>query len=222
MLLKLVKPELETAERYQDLARCLHDLLSGSQSQQPSKALLTSRERLGESPYISEYYIQGLSKQFSMEFIVQEARQRSAIGILHTSSRLLERIFTVTHGMPLAMKLIISQFIAGIPLDTELDRLQGAKEQELYRFIYMRLWFKLSIPAQKILVAIDAFTSSASRLMLQTVSKTGDEEFETGIPELVRMALIEPSDHPTAAQRRYSIHPVTRWFINGPTQLTVR
>jgi len=52
--------------------------------------------------------------------------------------------------------------------------------------------------------------------MLQPVSKTTDEEFEAAVPELVRMSLIEPSDHPTAAKRRYSIHPITRWFINAP------
>jgi hypothetical protein len=86
----------------------------------------------------------------------------------------------------------------------------------LYKYIYMRLWFKLSVPAQKVLIAAAAFASSVARFMLQPVSKTSDDEFEIAIPELVRMSLVEPSDHLTAAERRYSIHSITRWFINSP------
>ncbi|CAG1012163.1 hypothetical protein ANRL4_04585 [Anaerolineae bacterium] len=212
----IVVDNLETVEAYEELARQLHGLLSPSQSPQPSRALLTSREKLTEIPYLYDHYIRGLSKPASMGFIEQEAHDRGATGILQAGQRLLDRVFKVTYGMPLAMKLIISQFIAGIPLDTELDRLEEAKEEELYKFIYMRLWFKLSIPAQKVLIAAAAFASSVARFMLQPVSKTTDAEFESAIPELVQMSLIEPSDHPTVAQRRYSIHPITHWFINAP------
>ena len=211
----IVVDNLETVEAYKELARQLHSLLNPSYSPRPSKALLTSRERLA-IPLIYEYHIQGLSKTASIDFVEQEARNRDAAGILKAGLRLLDRIYKVTYGMPLAMKLMVSQFIVGIPLDTELDRLEGAKEEGLYKLIYMRLWFKLSVPAQKILVAAAAFAASVARPMLQPVSKTTDGEFEAAIPELARMSLIDPSDHPTAAQRRYSIHPLTRWFINSP------
>jgi len=159
----IVVDNLETIEAYQELARQLHDLLSPSRSRQPSRALLTSRERLIGIPYICDHYIRGLSKPASMEFIEQEAHDRGAMGILQAGQRFLDRIFKVTNGMPLAMKLIVSQFIAGIPLDTELDRLAGAEEEQLYKFIYMPLWFKLSIPAQKVLLATDAFASSVPK-----------------------------------------------------------
>lgn len=211
----IVVDNLETVESYEELARQLHGLLSPSPASRPSRALITSRERLA-IPYIREYHIQGLSKPASIDFVKQEARNRDALGIQKTGLSLLERIYKITHGMPLAMKLLVSQFIAGIPLDTELDRLEGAREDGLYELIYMRLWFKLSIPAQKILIATAAFAASVARPMLQPVSKTSDDELEAAIPELVRMSLIDPSDHATAAQRRYSIHPMTRWFINSP------
>lgn len=212
----IVVDNLETIQAYDELARQLHGLLSPSQSRQPSRALLTSRERLTNLPYIYDHYIRGLSKPASMDFIRQEAQTRGALGILQAGHSLLDRIFRVTYGMPLAMKLIVSQFLLGIPLDTELDRIEGAKEEEVYRFIYMRLWFKLSIPAQKVLIAAAAFAASVARFMLQPVSKTSDKEFEAAIPELALMSLIESSDHATAEHRRYSIHPLTRWFINSP------
>lgn len=213
----IVVDNLETVVAYEVLARQLHALLSPSQSSRPSRALLTSRERLIDIPYLYDHYIRGLSKPSSIEFMYQEATDRGALGLLQAGQELLDRIFEVTGGMPLAMKLIVSQFLVGIPLDTELERLKEVKEEkELYKYIYMRLWFKLSIPAQKVLISAAAFASSVARFMLQPVSKTSDDEFEVAIPQLVRMSLVEPTDHITAAQRRYSIHSITRWFINSP------
>jgi len=188
----IVVDNLETVEAYEELARQLHDLLSPSSASRPSRALITSRERLA-IPYIYEYHIRGLSKPASIDFVKQEARNRDVPGIQQAGLPLINRIYKVTYGMPLAMKLLVSQFIAGIPLDTELDRLEGAKEDGLYELIYMRLWFKLSIPAQKILIATAAFAASVARPMLQPVSKTSDDEFEAAIPELVRMSLIDLS-----------------------------
>jgi hypothetical protein len=65
-------------------------------------------------------------------------------------------------------------------------------------------------------VAIAAFAASVARFMLQPVSKTRNDEFTAALVELARMSLVEPSDHPMEAERRYSIHQMTRWFINSP------
>jgi NB-ARC domain len=212
----VVVDNLETVHAYETLASQLHRLLSPSQADKPSMALLTSRERLADKAYIYDHYIEGLSEPDSKDFLQQEAENRRAQGLLGAGERLLKRVYTVTRGMPLAMQLIVSQYLVGMALDSELDRLQEAKEDELYEFIYMDLWFKLSIPAQKVMVAAAAFAASSARSMLHPVSRTTEEEFEAAIPELVRMSLIEPSNHPLASERRYSIHPITRWFINAP------
>ena len=210
----IVIDNLETIEAYQDLVRYLKGIMLWK-TDTPSRAILTSRERLFEIPYLFEYYVRGLSQQASFEFLKHETESR-VVGSILISENLMERIYLVTHGMPLAMKLIVSQYIAGIPLDTELDRLQKAKEDDLYEFIYLRLWNKLSVPAKKVLVSAASFGSSVSRSMLQRVSRASDEDFENAIPELIRLSLMEASDHATQAERRYSIHPLTRWFINAP------
>jgi len=210
----IVIDNLETIDAYKDLVRYLEGFMLGK-THTPSRALLTSRERLFEIPYLFDYYVRGLSKQASFEFIQHEIETR-VMGNLVIPENLRERIYLVTHGMPLAIKLIVSQYIAGIPLDTELDRLQKAKEDELYEFIYLRLWNKLNVPAKKILVSAASFGSSVSRSMLQPVSRASDEDFENAIPELIRLSLMEASDHAIQTERRYSIHPLTRWFINAP------
>jgi hypothetical protein len=212
----VVVDNLETVQDYETLALELHSILGSSQADKPSKALLTSRERLVDNSYVYDHYIEGLSEPDSRDFLRQEAENRGAQGLLHTGERLLKRVYTITRGMPLALQLVVSQYLVGIALDSELDRLQEAKEEQLYEFIYMDLWFKLSIPAQKVMVAVAAFTSSAARSMLQPVSRTTEDEFESALTELVRMSLVEPSVHPLSSERRYSIHPVTRWFINAP------
>ena len=212
----IVVDNLETVEAYRALATRVHDLISPGRRGRPTRALFTSRERLVDLPYIFDYYIRGLPKQDSRVFLRQEAKDRNAVGLKNGAPKLFDEIFEITQGMPLAMKLVVSQYLLGIAIDTELERLKGAKEEELYRFLYSRLWFRLSVPAQKVLVAIAAFAASVACFMLQPVSKTRNDEFTAALVELTRMSLVEPSDHPMESQRRYSIHQMTRWFINSP------
>jgi hypothetical protein len=212
----IIVDNLETVDSYSQLAQFLHSLLSPSYSNQASRAVLTSRERLFGIPYIYDHYVRGLSRSDSYDFIRLEANDRGAADLATMTDSLKERIFLITQGMPLAMKLVVSQFIAGIPLDTELDRLQNAKEYELYEYIYLSLWSKLSIPAKKVLVSAASFSSFVSRSMLQPVSRVTDDDLENAVTELVRLSLIEASNDLVAADRRYSIHPLTRWFVNSP------
>lgn len=212
----IIVDNLETIGSYRQLAQFLHSLLSPSYSNQATRAVLTSRERLFGIPYIYDHYVRGLSRSDSYAFIKQEANDRGAADLATMTDSMKEKIFLITQGMPLAMKLVVSQFIAGIPLDTELDRLQNAKEYDLYEYIYLSLWSKLAIPAKKVLVAAASFSSSVSRSMLQPVSRVADGDLENAVTELVRLSLIEASNDLVATDRRYSIHPLTRWFVNSP------
>ena len=206
-----MKPSKRTAHWRADSTTCSARVDGGSRPGRPHEP-----ERLVDLPYLFDYYINGLSKPDSRIFLRQEAKDRNAVGLKNADPGLLDEIFEITQGMPLAMKLVVSQYLLGIAIDTELERLKGAKEEELYRFLYLRLWFRLSVPAQKVLVAIAAFAASVARFMLQPVSKTRNDEFTAALVELTRMSLVEPSDHPMESQRRYSIHQMTRWFINSP------
>jgi hypothetical protein len=149
--------------------------------------------------------------------IRDEIESRGAETLLQADETLLKRIFTTTGGMPLALKLIVSQSLLGIALDEELARLEGVMdEHEIYRFIYFAIWQKLSKPAQKLLVGAATFSTHALRSMLQPVSELNDLAFSQAVPELVKASLMEVSQHPLSAQKSYDIHSMTRWFVNAP------
>jgi hypothetical protein len=74
----------------------------------------------------------------------------------------------------------------------------------------------LSKPAQKLLIGAATFATTALRSMLQPVSELDDAAFNQAVPELVRASLMEVSHHSLAAQKRYDIHAMTRWFVNAP------
>ena len=209
----LVLDNLETLDAAQDSARQLYELVSPGRS----RVLLTSRERLVEEAYVYDIFIRGLSESAALDLLREEAHQRGAGTLLEADPALLGRIYRSTGGMPLALKLMVSQSLLGIALDEELTRLEGVMdEQDIYRFIFFTLWQKLSRPAQKLLIGAAAFATSALRGMLQPVSELDDAAFNRAVPELVRASLLEVSAHPLAAQKRYDIHAMTRWFVNAP------
>jgi hypothetical protein len=209
----IVLDNLETLEAAQNVARQLYEMVSPGKS----RVLITSRERLVDEPFVYDYFVRGLSEPASLELIRDEAEAREAATLLQADDALLKRIYTTTGGMPLALKLIVSQSLLGIALDEELTRLEGVMdEQEIYRFIYFAIWQKLSRPAQKLLIGAATFATTALRPMLQPVSELDDAAFNQAVPELVRASLMEVSHHSHAAQKRYDIHAMSRWFVNTP------
>lgn len=70
--------------------------------------------------------------------------------------------------------------------------------------------------AQKLLVGLATFAAPTLRSLLQPVSELNDSEFLHAVPELVRASLLEVTDHPLSAQKRYDVHAMTRWFVNAP------
>lgn len=209
----IVLDNLETLEAAKEVARQLYEMVSPGRS----RVLITSRERLVDEPFVYDYFVRGLSEPASLELLRDEAEARNAETLLQADDVLLKRIYTTTGGMPLALKLIVSQSLLGIALDEELARLEGVMdEQEIYRFIYFAIWQKLSKPAQKLLIGAATFATTALRSMLQPVSELDDTAFNQAVPELVLASLMEASHHSLAAQKRYDIHAMTRWFVNAP------
>jgi len=111
---------------------------------------------------------------------------------------------------------VISEVLSGLTIDAVLTRLRSAKdEEEIYRFIYMDLWTKLSNHARQVLVAMPAFASSVNTQMLQSVSGMSGSTFEAAIMELSEKSLLESTGLEGSNKVRYSIHALTRNFLNG-------
>ena len=206
----IVVDNLETVEDSQALVEELPGLLK------PSRAILTSRIRLEPNEHIQEVHVKGLSESAAIEFLRQEAQEKCVSPVAEAERAVLKRIARATGGMPLAMKFFIAQVNAGLSIDEELQRLERAENEELlYRYIYFDLWSTLTIPSQKILVAIPAFAASIPRFLLQPVARVTDKEFEPAVDDLIQKSLVEQTDHEDLQKRRYSVHQLTRHFVNS-------
>jgi hypothetical protein len=158
--------------------------------------------------------IGGLDEPYSIELVRLEANDRGVKALIDAPESTLHAIHRETGGMPLAIKLVVSEILSGLAIETILGRIKHAiSEEELYRFIYFNLWRTLTDPARCVLVVMPAFASSVNREMLQNISNLDDEAFDIGTMELVQKSLLDVTEHVTLKQRRYSIHPLTRNFI---------
>ena len=53
------------------------------------------------------------------------------------------------------------------------------------------------------------------RSLLQPVAQVTTDEFEPAVDDLVKKSLVERTDHEDLQKRRYSVHQLTRHFINS-------
>lgn len=213
----IVLDNLETLEAARDVARQFYELLTPSSGDQFSRILLTSRERLVKFSYVIDHYLKGLAELDSLQLLKNEAKRRYAEEIVSADAALLKRVHEVTGGMPLALILIVTQSLLGIGLERELDKLQGVvDEQKLYEFIYFDLWQKLSPGGQQLLVGAAAYPMPALQRYLIAASRIQATDFEPILRELVRCSLMDVLHGVNGGLPRYTIHPMTRWFVNAP------
>lgn len=198
----------------QDFARILYDLV---RDQRQSRVLITSRESLAELPFVFDYPLTGLDERAALDLLHDEAQDRRAGSLLAADPALLQRVYRVTQGMPLALKLIVTQFLLAIPIDHELDRLESTTpEADFYHFLYASIWRKLSDDARTLLLALAGYPGWTLRALLQPLSELSDVVFDQAVAELVRASLVYHSYHVRVSQQMYDMHAMTRWFINGP------
>lgn len=209
----IVLDNLESLPALEYAVREMNDLLGDAGR---SRVLITSRQRLAGEPYLVDYPVLGLNETATYALLRAEAQHRRAESLVSADAALLRRIYTITGGMPLAIKLIVSQYLLGISLDDELNRLQAAADEDaLYRFIYYDLWAKLSLNAQKLLVGAASVGHALARALLIEASGLTADVFPATVTELSRASLIEVQPHPVSDRQRYDLHPITRWFINS-------
>jgi hypothetical protein len=205
----VVVDNLETIEDYDSLVHSLRELLGAS------RAIFTARPQL-DFDFVLGLNLRGLSESESMLFLRSEAQAIDAPGIWRAEDETLLEVHSAVAGAPLAMKLVVAEVKQGLGLERIIIRLkQAVGEEQLYRFIYLDLWSTLSEVSQQVLVAMTGFADSATRKMLQPVSRTNDTEFDGAVRQLVGLSLLDVSDHLEEAKRRYSIHQLTRNFVNS-------
>lgn len=119
-------------------------------------------------------------------------------------------------GNPLALRLIVGQTYIH-SLESVLDDLRTARGepvQNLYTYIYRQAWLRLNERGQELLMAMLHVNEQGEELsFIADVSGMTVGDVRTAMNHLVRLNLADARGG--LNQRRYSIHPLTRSFLQG-------
>ncbi len=204
----VVVDNLETASDLESILPSLHQLTG------VAKIVLTTRYNLFGNPAIIHYAVPQLSQANTLLMLRTEARESNLLLLSEASDEELLPIYETVGGNPLALRLIIGQTHMHA-LDMTLANLVAARGQPaeaLYTYIYRAAWDRLQETARRAWLAMVLFTGRGGTL--QQIAQSCDLEpslLSNALAELVMLNLVD--SHSELANRRYSIHALTRAFL---------
>jgi len=206
----VVIDNVETVADYTALITDLVERAPGS-----SRFLLTSRPQFTEYSEVFTLVLSGLQEADGIALMRDEIENRGLVNAISPDDGTLRRIFAVTGGAPLAMKLLIGQ-LCHLPIEEVIEDLQkiGSRSvEEMYAFIYRATWTVLSRPARKVLLAMPAFPGTATAASIGHVSMLSGRTLNDALRELAGLSMLDVLANGPAT-RRYGIHPLTRAFLD--------
>jgi LuxR family glucitol operon transcriptional activator len=181
---------------------------------EPSKCLITSRtQSIRQARAVS---LRGMAKEEALLLIKNEGgRLGINLDALVANERNFQRFYDATGGAPLAIRWSIGQIKQrGQSIEGVLNSLYGAKG-DIFEIIFQRAWALLSEPSRQILMIMPVFASSASKAAIETASDIHGWDLDEGLGQLVELWLLEASEKLDESKRRYSLHPLTRFFAQN-------
>jgi tetratricopeptide (TPR) repeat protein len=177
---------------------------------EPSRALITTRTPSSlEARAIS---LKHLTEPESLKLIRSEGKRLGSVSVEQTKDQVLLCLCQATGGIPLAIKWAVGQIKQrGQSLNTVLDALYGSKSDIFKVFDYS--WKLLSDDAQRVLMVMPIFSTSASRTGIKEASNMHSSALDKALDQLVEMSLVHETGGPE--QIRYSIHTLTRFFVTA-------
>jgi tetratricopeptide (TPR) repeat protein len=165
----------------------------------PAKAIVTTRHRIDVAYPIR---LRGMDWQDAAQLIQEASGSRD---ILLTSNQ-IERLYQRTGGVPLAIMWSIGLMSAGYPIETVLDKL-GEPSSDIIRFCFEQSFDSIrSTPAEKLLIALSYFATSASRDALGSISALSTLDRDDGLVVLEKLSLVNKQND------RFYLLPITRVF----------
>ncbi|MCB0209264.1 MAG: hypothetical protein KDJ52_08035 [Anaerolineae bacterium] len=205
----IILDNLETAADYQELFPLLHEL------SQWAWILLTSRIVVHEQPYLHLTNLTELSPTDAEYLIRDEARRRGITDLAEASPDLIEQIYAIAGGNPLALKLIIGQvhLRSLSTILTDLKEARGKKVEALYEFVYHQAWQLLDNTAQQVLVAMPLVAAPGITLEhLAGISEVPYDALSHALDLLIQLSLVQVGG--TLQERRFYIHRLTETFLH--------
>ncbi len=180
----------------------------------PSKFLLTTRVRLPASTSVHNLTLSELSLEDATNLLRHQAQAINLQELAKIPTEVVEQIYEVTGGNPLAMKLVVG-LTAVLPLPQileDLTQVHTSEIEEMYRRIYWRAWRNLDENAQSLLEMMPMSAGIGMKPeQIQASVDLSDSEFWTAIKTLVNRSLLEVRG--TIMERRYGIHQLTNTFL---------
>jgi hypothetical protein len=179
------------------------------------KILVTSRYEIHHQR-VTPIHLDGLSEADSLLFLTTLAKSQHNQNLLSASQSTLVRVHEATGGAPLAMMLIAGQ-MSYQPVKHVLGTLEQAGASkvsyEFYSFIFKKSWSELNDDCRTILVGMRLFEANPTADTLSYSVNMSEDVFYAAATILVQRSLLNVAVDPREA--RYSLHPLTRYFINA-------
>ena len=180
----------------------------------PTRFLLTSRERLDGDAFVYPYPIPPLAQKDALVLVRHEAHARNLPTLVEADDADLLPIYETVGGNPLALRLVVGQ-VHRHALHTVLDDLRAARGrsvEHLYTFIYRRAWETLNEDEQQLFLSMPLVPESGADLdFLTAAGGLTTATLHDALETLVRLNLV---DHRGGLREsRYTIHSLTRTFL---------
>ncbi len=176
---------------------------------EPSKALLTSRERhraLWGSWLIE---LRGLTDAEAQALIVQRLR---ALGLPTVSEAALAPLVAVTGGNPKALAVALGLVkYTRRNLPQVIDDLHAARG-DLFEDLFRRAWDLLDRAARHLLLSLSLFPDSAAAEALAATAEVTGYELDRALERLVDLSLLDVQQVDVTLPPRYTLHSLVRAF----------
>ncbi len=205
----VVLDNLETVADRDALVGSLFEILG------KGKILVTSRYEIHHQKVIS-IHLGGLSPEDGMAFLRSLVGRQNNRNLRAANQSTLVRIHKAAGGAPLAMMLIAGQ-MSYQPIDLVLGTIEKAGANELsyefYSFIFKKSWNELDDRCRRVLVAMRHFEGNPMADAVRYTVEMDEATFYSAATVLVQRSLLNVVV--SAKDARYSLHPLTRYFINA-------
>jgi len=180
----------------------------------PTRFLLTTRERFLSEPGIYHFEVPELSAPDALYLVRKEAAD-SNVGYLKTASdEELRPIYATVGGNPLALRLVVGQsYFDNLELVlADLVQARGARAEKLYTFLYQRAWANLDEDARSVWLALPVVIGrNATSEMLTIITGLAEHPVRMALEKLLRLNLVNA--HGSINSRYYTLHNLTRAFL---------
>jgi hypothetical protein len=172
---------------------------------QPSKFLLTTREYVPALTTVALVRLGELDCESSLALIQDVAQQK---GVDYGAA---EQVYELVGGNPLAIILAVSQ-MQYLPAKTILQGIRLGATEEIYRYIYWKVWMALNDTARQVLFAIQRAGNQADWEWLALTSDLPEGGLTEALQRLIDLSLVQPQRTPER-QSYYAIHRLTSTFL---------